>query len=142
MEDLKWVSLMLFAGADPRTSGPSLTYDGDIDDSDDCENRTALEAAAHAKDVRILKRLKPDKQRDDIDKLLAEAGTFGREDSVRYLLELGANPNNKQNGGSSALEGCLTTSLRCESFRWEISRHWYGPLPKASKSSVSKTLNT
>ena len=92
-EDLKWVSLLLWAGADPRSSGPSLDYDGGLDDSDDSENVTALAAAAYAKNPQILKRLKPDKERDDVDKLLAEAGTLGREDTVRYLLGLGANPN-------------------------------------------------
>lgn len=92
-EDLKWVSLLMWAGADPRSSGPSLDYDGGLDDSDDSEDLTALAAAANAKNPHILRRLKPDKERDDIDKLLVDAATFGREDTVRYLLELGANPN-------------------------------------------------
>lgn len=48
-EDLKWVSLLLWAGADPRSSGPSLDYDGGLDDSDDSENVTPLAAAAYAK---------------------------------------------------------------------------------------------
>lgn len=61
---------------------------------------------------------------------------------MRYLLELGANPNDKPNGGSAALDGCLSTSLRCESVRWEISPHWYVSSSKASKYSVSKTLKT
>lgn len=111
-EDLKWVSLLMWAGADPRSSGPSLDYDGGLDDSDDSEKVTALAAAAYAKNTQILKRLKPDKERNDVDKLLAEAGTFGREDTVRYLLELGANPNDKPNGGSAALDGCLSTAYR------------------------------
>ncbi len=67
---------------------------------------------------------------------------FGREDTVRYLLELGANPNDKSNGGSASLDRCLSTSLRCESFRWEISSHCYVSSSLASKYSVSKTLNT
>lgn len=136
------MSLLLWAGADPRSSGPSLDYDGGLDDLDDSENMTALAAAAYAKSPQILKRVKPDKERDDVDKLLSEAATFGREDTVRYLLDLGANPNDKPNGGSAALDGCLSTSLRCESFRSEISSAWYVSSSKASKYSVSKTLNT
>ncbi len=44
-EDLKWVSLLMWAGADPRSSGPEL----DEDDLDDSTHTTALEAAAYAK---------------------------------------------------------------------------------------------
>lgn len=43
-EDLKWVSLLMWAGADPRSSGPSLDYDGGLDDSADSEDLTALAA--------------------------------------------------------------------------------------------------
>ena len=59
---------------------------------------------------------------------------------MRYLLELGAKPNDKLNGGSAALDRCLTTSLGCESFR--ISSPWDGTSSKASKYSVSETLDT
>jgi hypothetical protein len=33
-EDLKWVSLLMWAGADPRSSGPTLDEDEDLDDSE------------------------------------------------------------------------------------------------------------
>ncbi|MCA1607590.1 MAG: ankyrin repeat domain-containing protein, partial [Acidobacteria bacterium] len=54
---------------------------------------------AYAKNVEILKRLKPDAKRDDLDNLLACAATFGRVETVRSLLDLGAQPNDKPNGG-------------------------------------------
>ena len=48
--DLKWVSLLMWAGANPRSSGP--TFDDDEDDPD--EYITALDAATYSKDSQIL----------------------------------------------------------------------------------------
>jgi hypothetical protein len=59
---------------------------------------------------------------------------------VEYLLELGARPNDKTNGGSSALDDCL------RSFRYEAPINFYqtnyGRKPKASKYKVSERLKT
>ncbi len=108
--DLKWVSLMLWAGANPRAKGPTL----DEKWADDPESFiTALEAACYAQDVAVLKRLKPDPQRDDLASLLRSCAGIAREDTVKYLLELGANPNDRTDGGSTALNSCLTH------FSWE-----------------------
>ena len=87
--------------------------------------------------MQVLKRLKPDPKRDDVHGLLTHAATFGHADVVRYLLELGAKPNDKQNGGSTALD-----SFRFESFRQRISSTWYSASSKASKYLVSKTRDT
>jgi len=89
-----------------------LDYDGGLDDSNDSENLTALAAAAYARNPQIFKRLKPDKERDDIDKLLFEAATFGRDDTVPYLLELGANPYDKLNGGSTGCAEQAATAMK------------------------------
>ena len=137
--DLKWVSLLLWAGADPRSSGPTLDDDEDLDGS---EHTTAIAAAAYTPNPQILKRLKPDPATDDVGKLLSHAAAFGRVESVRYLLELGANPNDKPNVGSSALDKCLSTSLSCESFGYRIRFSWYNTDAKASRYSVSETLDT
>ncbi|HYJ84549.1 MAG TPA: ankyrin repeat domain-containing protein [Pyrinomonadaceae bacterium] len=138
-EDLKWVSLLMWAGADPRSSGPTLDEDDDVDGEDPA---TAFTAAAYSKNVQILKRLKPDAKRDDLDKLLTYAASFGRADGVKYLLELGAKPNDKPNGGSTALAQCLSSSLRFRSFRYWGSSNYYDTPSKASKYSVSETLDT
>jgi hypothetical protein len=134
--DLKWVSLLMWAGADPRSSGPTLDdYD---DDPDGYE--TALHAATYSKDFQILKRLKPDAKRDDIDTLLTNAAGGGRASLVEYLLELGAKPNQKPNGGSAALDDCL------RGFRYEAPINFYqtdyGRRSKASKYKVSERLKT
>jgi ankyrin repeat protein len=137
--DLKWVSLLMWAGANPRTSGIRL-YDDEAWSNDPDYYTTALEEAAHCKDLQILKRLKPDPTRDNIGSLLADAAGSAHVDVVRYLFELGAKPNDKPNGGSTALDRCLL-SLWCGSFRHKISSSWYGSSQKASKYEVSDTLN-
>lgn len=134
--DLKWVSLLMWAGANPRSSGPM--FDDDEDDPDGYI--TALDAATYSKDSQILKRLKPDAKRDDIGTLLTNAAGGGRASLVEYLLELGAKPNDKPNGGSSALDDCL------RGFRYEAPIDFYqtgyGRRSKASKYKVSERLET
>jgi hypothetical protein len=134
--DLKWVSLLMWAGANPRSSGQMFD-----DDEDDPEGYvTALEAATYSRDSQILKRLKPDAKRDNIGTLLINAARRANPNMVEYLLELGAKPNDKPNGGSSALDQCL------RSFRYEAPINFYqtnyGRRSKASKYQVSERLKT
>jgi ankyrin repeat protein len=99
---LKWVSLLMWAGADPRSQGPMPEC------ADDPEmSTTALDEACAAGHLEILKRLKPDSSRDDLGDLLTSAATSARTNVISYLLGLGANPNDKPNGGSSALDACI-----------------------------------
>jgi hypothetical protein len=130
------VSLLIWAGADPRSIGPAW---GDEEGLDESEYSSALIHAAYSKDVEILKRLKPDAEKDKLDHLLTSAAAFGRVDVVRYLLDLGAKPNDKANGGSSSLDRCLSTSLGFRGFRYDS---YFGTPAKASKYSVSDTLDT
>jgi hypothetical protein len=111
IDDLKWVSLLMWAGANPRSVGPP------IDDEPDEEPLSAITAAAQSKDVRIIKRLKPDASIDNVDAMLREAAFGGHHQVVQYLFELGAKPNDKPNGGSIALDNCL------ESFNWGSSHY-------------------
>ena len=119
-ENLKWVSLLLWVGADPRTKGLAVDDVNDPDIANDPEaQRSALQEACICGHLEIVKRLKPDPARDDLSELLREASTFAKRDVIAYLLSLGANPNDKPNGGSSALDGCL------RSLQWEDSYHFH-----------------
>jgi hypothetical protein len=102
--DMKWVSLMLWAGANPRSLGPKAD-EGNKND-EECFT-TALKEASYSGNVEVLKKLKPDPSRDDLNELLRCAAVLGRREALRYFLELGAKPNDKPNGGSSALDQCL-----------------------------------
>lgn len=99
--NLKWVSLLMWAGADPRSRGPTVEDAGDPGWS-----TTALHEASEWGNVAVLKRLRPDRG-DDLAGMLERAAYRANSDTLEYLLALGANPNDKPLGGSSALDACL-----------------------------------
>lgn len=129
--NLKWVSLLMWAGADPRSHGPRLEY---IDDPE--MHTTAFHEACVWGHTEIVKRLKPDAARDDLGKLLADAAFFARQETMAYLLSLGANSNDKPDGGSTALEACIR-HLGWENIDAVI--HRYGPNYQTPSYSVSRT---
>lgn len=101
--NLKWVNLILWAGANPRSTGPDL--DPRFQDDSECDT-TALEEAAGRGHTEVLRRFKLTSD-DPLSTLLRRAASFAHTDAVEYLLSLGANPNDKANGGSSAVDACL-----------------------------------
>jgi len=101
---MKWISLMLWAGADARAMGPSL--DEKDPNDPDCYV-SAMQEACYAGNVEVLKKLKPERGRDNLEDLLHSVAISGRRDAIRYLLELGAKPNDKEDGGSSALDAFI-----------------------------------
>lgn len=114
--DLKWVSLLMWAGGDPRSRGPCL-YEEYTEDPE-CYT-SGMEEACRSENPEVLKRLKPDPTRDSFSELLHHAACWPGKATLEYLLEIGANPNNKPNGGSSALD----TALRNLSFaRFDLHR--------------------
>jgi hypothetical protein len=129
--DMKWISLMLWAGADARSVGRSLE---DKDPNDlDCYV-SGLQQACYAGNVEILRKLKPQVGRDNLEDLLHSAAVSGRRDAIRYLLEIGAKPNDKANGGSSALDTCI----------WHIgfpSFNSYGGRRLKSKYEISNDVD-
>jgi hypothetical protein len=100
--DLKWVSLLLWAGADPRSMGPN-----DMDEDDPESYVCALQQATAFSHVEILKKFRLNRERDDLSRLLGEASFGQSSDILVYLLQLGAQPNDRANGGSSSLSRCL-----------------------------------
>jgi hypothetical protein len=102
--DLKWISLMMWAGANPRRLGPDL--DDRFADDPDCHT-TALREACSKGSLDALKKLKPDPRLDNLSDLLQAAALSESKELIAYLLHLGAQPNDKPNGGSSALDRCL-----------------------------------
>lgn len=128
--DEKWVSLMLWAGADPRSLGRTLE-DGSEDPELYC---SALQEACYAGKLEILKKFKPDPELDNLSELLHCAAISGNKELVTYLLERGAGPNDKANGGCSAIDALL----------WRLSlRPHYEYKTRVLRSSwaVSDTLD-
>jgi hypothetical protein len=66
-----------------------------------------LEEACHSESPNVLKKLKPDPSQDDLSHLLYCAAISNRTATLEYLLGIGASPNDKVNGGSSALGTAL-----------------------------------
>jgi hypothetical protein len=102
--DLKWVSLLLWAGADPRSRGPSLQKE--YTEDPECYT-SGLEEACRSESSEVLKKLKPDPRRDNLSKLLHHAAIWPRQANLEYLLQIGANPNDKPNDRPSALDTVL-----------------------------------
>lgn len=109
--NLKWVSLMLWAGADPFAKGP------DSPDKPDPDGVSALELAAFRghHDVFKLKQIRLDPGRPDAIDLLSSACFSDKSDLLTMLLEKGYDPKNFQDRGSSLIESLLN------SMSWDYS---------------------
>jgi len=70
--NLKWVSLLLWAGADPRSPGPLLEHAEDEHAQDPENHTTALDEACTWGHTEILKKLNPDPTRDDLGAVLTK----------------------------------------------------------------------
>jgi hypothetical protein len=127
--DLKWVSLLLWAGANPRSRGPTL--DDRWEDDPECHTTAFLEASSKGS-IEILKRLKPNPQTDNLSELIANASLNGSTGILDYLLALGATPNDKANGGSSALDRCF----------WRLGFGRFDPYRRERLSSRSEVCET
>lgn len=103
--NLKWAELMLGLGADPRSKGPMVYSDHD-DDDPECYG-TAVEEACLSGKLDVLRRFNLNPEADDLAELLRSAALLAHVDVIRYLLDLGVQPNDLENGGSSALERCI-----------------------------------
>lgn len=120
-DDLKWVSLLMWLGANPRgkgiatedLAGSYVVEDGDM--------QSAMQIACGSRVPAILKRLKPDPAVDDLRELMTAAASFHTTtENVAFLMSLGAEINDKTDGGSSALERCLIN------FGWSAATWEYG----------------
>lgn len=129
--NLKWVSLLMWAGASPRSKGPSLHEWTDETDTE--AFTTAIEEACSKGRLDVVKKLGINPKQDDLSEPLKCAGWSGEEQVITYLLEMGVNPNDEPNGGSRALDQCLYKmsfgAWRFDSYRylihkWELTSHF------------------
>ena len=121
-DDLKWVSLLMWLGASPRSKGlttDDLEHEEAPDDPDYCQS--ALQIACGSRKPEILRRLKPDPGQDDLRELMAAAASFATTpETVAYLISLGADVNDRPDGGSTVLDKAL------QYFGWKEAV-WDGP---------------
>lgn len=122
-DDLKWVSLLMWLGANPRSKGLATEDLDGPDEFQDAEyQRSALQIACSGRKPEILKRLRPDPTVDDLRELMTAAASWSvTPQTVAYLVRLGADVNDKVDGGSTVLDRCLN------SFGWKeaVLDNWY-----------------
>ncbi|MDY6986960.1 MAG: ankyrin repeat domain-containing protein [Thermodesulfobacteriota bacterium] len=99
--NLKWVSLMLWAGADPYSRGPHSPDE----DPDPDEDHNALELAALRghREVFDIKKIGLDPSHPDAHGILRYACHNDTTDLVEDLLKRGFDPNDQENRGSSLI---------------------------------------
>lgn len=103
--NLKWVSLMLWAGADPYAPGPSEYNEEEPDDEPLCALGYA--AISGHPEVFKLKAIRLDPSHPVMKEVLRYAHWDKKGDLMQQLIEMGVNPNDQENGGSHALEFLL-----------------------------------
>lgn len=118
--DLLWVSLLIWAGGDVRSKGPC--WNKDYTEDSECYT-SGLSEACYSGNLDLIKKLKPDPTRDDFPELLHSVAMAGKREALKYLLEIVAQPNNKPNGGSAALDTALwrLDTARILGDRWRYS---------------------
>ena len=113
--NLKWVSLMLWLGADPYKKGISI-IDESYEEHPDAYV-CAFELAIYARNVDVfkLKGMNLPKDHPMAKELLASSGHDYQ--ILEHFLERGYEPNEQENGGSSLLNICLNALYRNKQHR-------------------------
>jgi hypothetical protein len=115
--DLKWVSLLLWAGADPFAKGP----DSPDKDPDPEENLCALEYAALYKhfDIFKLKQIRISPDHPIASDLLENACRADNADFLTELLDQGFKPADQKGQGSSLIQTCI------QNLQWSFDNNWF-----------------
>ncbi|MFH1933296.1 MAG: hypothetical protein ABIN18_17105 [Pseudomonadota bacterium] len=119
--NLKWVSLMLWAGADPYAKGPNSWHE----DPDPENDQNALELAAGYEhfDVFNLKKIRLDPTMPELKGILLEACHAKNSKFLEKLLKKGFNPGEYENSGTPLIQALLTRMSWYFDFNhWDIWR--------------------
>jgi ankyrin repeat protein len=104
--NLKWVSLLLWAGADPYALGLS-SHDEEPDPEDEGLSALGYAALYGHFDVFKLRQVKLDPAHPRINDILRYADHDEGIELIKVLLEKGLNPNDAENGGCSMIQRLL-----------------------------------
>ena len=104
--NLKWVSLLLYAGADPLLPGP---VSPDDESDSDYSGTSALAYAALYEHFEIfsLKKVRLDPSQPEWREIASYLCKAEGVELLKTLLERGLDPNDQENGGSSLIQGAL-----------------------------------
>lgn len=104
---LKWVCLLLWAGANPRVTLPDI---GEGEDS--FLQSSALEEAVRGGHLEMVEKMKIDPKVDDLNLLLAWACTTTNWGMIQKFLDLGADPNATSGEGAIPMNGLMCQLVR------------------------------
>lgn len=88
--NLKWVSLLLWAGADPRLAVPDVDADPDYEEDEREEDKNAVYQAVVRGQAEVIKKFKLDPTKDDLPELLRWSGIACKPDVIQMILVLGS----------------------------------------------------
>lgn len=117
---MRWVQLMLWAGADPYVPGASSCYE----DASKCEGSSALTLAAiHDQwEVFCIKKIRAKPDHPGLRPCIYFLGDDEGYDILVDLLNRGLNPNAEDSGGCSAIHSWLTSvDLQIHHWNWEFT---------------------
>jgi hypothetical protein len=139
-DDLKWVSLLMWLGADPRSKGPATDeLDDQASQNSPEDHESALQIACQSRKPEILRCLKPSPEKDDLRELMAAAARWSTTpETVAYLVGMGASINDKADGSSSALDTCLR-HFGLKELTWDPSNPYRRELVPISR--LDKSFN-
>jgi len=129
--NLKWVSLLLWAGADPNTKGPDSPQDDDFESFS-----SALELAAMRGhfDVFKLKKIRLDPKQSTAEDLLRNACYGRKPELLKMLLDNGFSPRELQDRGSSLIQSLIY------SMSWDFNPYSYTRQEKDIDSHKSREV--
>lgn len=116
--NLKWVSLMLWAGADPYAKGPESWHEDPYLEDD--QNALELAAAFEHFDVFNLKKIQLDPTKPELQGVLLKACYADKSDFLQRLIKKGFNPGEYENSGTPLIQASLTSmSWHCDFALWD-----------------------
>lgn len=103
--DEKWVSMLMWAGGNPHAKVRDIECKKQADKP--WAQISGAEEAARKGHVQVLEMLDLTPTHPDAQEILNSACTGLHDQAVHYLLKLGIDPNDKENGGASGLDTVL-----------------------------------
>ena len=128
---IKWVSLLMWAHADPLARVPGLD-DPEEDLDDPALGCTGARYAAMEGHLEVIKRICVNHTKPGWQDALRSACSFGHTSIVEFLLDKGVKPNDKPNGGASGLDSALNAIGRGARF----SKNSPYPYPCTASPSI------
>lgn len=142
----RMVGLLTWAGANPRARG--LATEDAIDTtrseyiSESELETTAVQTACVVGSLAMLRSFRVSPELDDLSALLRTASYSPKPEITKWLLRKGANPNDKDNGGSTALDLTLQAVDRPDSYSFSFwdRRRKLGPEQTTKAFETFKAL--